>query len=137
MVGTNVTLLEGAPRVIVREEPFASAEVEAALREAGVNVRTSCRAVSVARDGDVTVTMDDGSRPPAPSCWSPWAESRNTESLGLETIGLSGKPVEVGTTCAPRDTWLYVIGDANGRAPSRTWARTRRAPPPTRSSAAA
>ena len=59
-LGTKVVLLEGAPRVIVREEPFASAEVEAALRDAGVDVRTNCRAVSVARDGDVTV--DDGGR---------------------------------------------------------------------------
>ena len=46
--------------MIVREEPFASAEVAAALREAGVDVRTNSRAVSVARDGDVTV--DDGGR---------------------------------------------------------------------------
>ena len=36
-LGTEVVLLEGAPRVIVREEPFASAEVAAALVEAGVD----------------------------------------------------------------------------------------------------
>ena len=33
-LGTEVVLLEGAPRVIVREEPFASDEVGAALAEA-------------------------------------------------------------------------------------------------------
>ena len=49
-LGTRVTLLEGAPRVIVREEPFASAEVEAALVENGVEVRTQSRAIGVSRD---------------------------------------------------------------------------------------
>ena len=117
-LGTKVTLLEGAPRVIVREEPFASAEVEAALREAGVDVRTSCRAVSVARDGDVTVTMEDGSTATGSELLVAVGRKPNTESLGLETIGLEpGKPVEVGSNLrSSRHDWLYAIGDANGRA---------------------
>ena len=60
-LGTRVVLLEGAPRVIVREEPFASAEVGAALVEAGVEVRTDSRAVAVSREGDeVVVELEDG-----------------------------------------------------------------------------
>jgi pyruvate/2-oxoglutarate dehydrogenase complex dihydrolipoamide dehydrogenase (E3) component len=43
-LGTHVALLEGTPRLIVREEPFASSEVEAALIEAGVDVQTGSRA---------------------------------------------------------------------------------------------
>ena len=54
-LGTQVVLLEGAPRLIVREEPFASAEVAAALVEAGVEVRTGSRAVGVSREGDEVV----------------------------------------------------------------------------------
>ena len=117
-LGTKVILLEGAPRVIVREEPFASAEVEAALREAGVDVRTSRRAVSVARDGDVTVTMEDGSTATGAELLVAVGRKPNTESLGLETIGLEpGKPVEVGSNLrSSRHDWLYAIGDANGRA---------------------
>ena len=117
-LGTKVILLEGAPRVIVREEPFASAEVEASLREAGVDVRTSRRAVSVARDGDVTVTMEDGSTATGAEFLVAVGRKPNTESLGLETIGLEpGKPVEVGSNLrSSRHDWLYAIGDANGRA---------------------
>ena len=119
-LGTKVVLLEGAPRVIIREEPFASAEVEAALREAGVDVRTGCRAVSVARDGggDVTVTMEDGSTASGAELLVAVGRKPTTESLGLETIGLeAGKPVEVGSNLrSPRHDWLYAIGDANGRA---------------------
>jgi len=119
-LGTKVVLLEGAPRVIVREEPFASAEVAAALREAGVDVRTRSRAVSVARDGegDVTVTMEDGSTANGAELLVAVGRKPSTSDLGLETIGLEpGKPVEVGSNLrSPRHDWLYAIGDANGRA---------------------
>jgi pyruvate/2-oxoglutarate dehydrogenase complex dihydrolipoamide dehydrogenase (E3) component len=116
-LGTRVVLLEGAPRVIVREEPFASAEVEAALREAGIDVRTQSRAVSVARDGDVTVTMEDGSTATGSELLVAVGRKPSTEGLGLETIGLEpGKPVEVGSNLrSSRHDWLYAIGDANGR----------------------
>ena len=93
-LGSRVVLLEGAPRVIVREEPFASAEVDAAL---------------VAADGTsaegAELLVAVGRRP-------------LTDELGLETIGLEpGKAVEVGSNLrSPRHDWLYAIGDANGRA---------------------
>ncbi|HWN21949.1 MAG TPA: NAD(P)/FAD-dependent oxidoreductase [Gaiellaceae bacterium] len=117
-LGTKVILLEGAPRVIVREEPFASEEVAAGLRETGVEVRTRCRAASVARDGDVTVTMEDGSTATGAELLVAVGRKPTTEGIGLETIGLEpGKPVEVGTNLrSPRHDWLYAIGDANGRA---------------------
>jgi pyruvate/2-oxoglutarate dehydrogenase complex dihydrolipoamide dehydrogenase (E3) component len=113
-----VTLLEGAPRVIVREEPFASDEVAAALREAGVDVRTKSRAVAAARDGDVTVTLEDGSTASGAELLVAVGRKPSTEGIGLETIGLEpGKPVEVGSNLrSPRHEWLYAIGDANGRA---------------------
>jgi pyruvate/2-oxoglutarate dehydrogenase complex dihydrolipoamide dehydrogenase (E3) component len=117
-LGTKVTLLEGAPRVIVREEPFASDEVAAALREAGVDVRTKSRAVAAARDGDVTVTLEDGSTASGAELLVAVGRKPSTEGIGLETIGLEpGKPVEVGSNLrSPRHDWLYAIGDANGRA---------------------
>ena len=117
-LGAEVVLLEGAPRVIVREEPFASEEVAAALREAGVEVRTKSRAVAIARNGGVTVTMEDGSTASGSELLVAVGRKPSTEGLGLETIGLEpGKPVEVGSNLrSPRHDWLYAIGDANGRA---------------------
>ena len=117
-LGTSVVLLEGTSRVIVREEPFASAEVETALRAAGVDVRTNSRAVAVARDGDVTVTMEDGSTATGAELLVAVGRKPSTADLGLDSIGLEpGKPVEVGSNLrSPRHEWLYAIGDANGRA---------------------
>ena len=118
-LGTRVVLLEGAPRVIVREEPFASAEVEAALVEAGVEVRTGSRAIGVSRDGGgVAVELEAGASARGAELLVAVGRKPATEELGLETIGLEpGKPVEVGSNLrSPRHDWLYAIGDANGRA---------------------
>ena len=118
-LGTRVVLLEGAPRVIVREEPFASAEVEAALVEAGIDVRTGSRAVSVSREGDeVVVELEEGASARGAELLVAVGRKLHTDELGLETIGLEpGKPVEVGSNLrSPRHEWLYAIGDANGRA---------------------
>ena len=118
-LGSSVVLLEGAPRVIVREEPFASAEIEAALVEAEVEVRTGSRAIGVAREGDgVVVELEAGASVRGAELLVAVGRKPATEELGLETIGLeSGKPVEVGSNLrSPRHDWLYAIGDANGRA---------------------
>jgi pyruvate/2-oxoglutarate dehydrogenase complex dihydrolipoamide dehydrogenase (E3) component len=116
-LGTRVVVLEGTPRLLVREEPFASAEVEASLREQGVDVRTGNLAVSVARDGDVTVELSDGSSVTGAELLVAVGRKPSTESLGLEAIGLEpGKPVEVGSNLrSSRYDWLYAIGDVNGR----------------------
>ena len=117
-LGTRVTLLEGAARVIVREEPFASAEVEAALVEAGVDVRKGARAIGVSRKGEVEVALEDGTSAHGAELLVAVGRKPRTEELGLEAIGLEpGKPVEVGTNLrSSRHDWLYAIGDANGRA---------------------
>ena len=118
-LGTRVVLLEGAPRVIVREEPFASAEVGAALAEAGVDVRTESRAIGVSRQGDdVVVELEGGPSARGAELLVAVGRSVTTQELGLETVGLEpGKPIEVGSNLrSPRHGWLYAIGDANGRA---------------------
>jgi len=118
-LGSRVVLLEGAPRVIVREEPFASAAVEAALVAAGVDVRTGIRAVAVSRgDNGVTVELADGTRAEGSELLVAVGRRPQTDELGLETVGLEpGKAVEVGSNLrSARHDWLYAIGDANGRA---------------------
>mgnify|MGYP000595496700 CR=1 FL=1 len=118
-LGTRVTVLEGAPRVLVREEPFASAEVGAALVEAGIEVRTGARAVAVSRDAlGVTVELEDGTNAAGEELLVAVGRKPVTDELGLETVGLEpGEPVEVGSNLrSPRHDWLYAIGDANGRA---------------------
>ena len=62
--------------------------------------------------------MEDGSTASGDELLVAVGRKPNTESLGLESIGLEpGKPVEVGSNLrSPRHDWLYAIGDANGRA---------------------
>jgi dihydrolipoamide dehydrogenase len=117
-LGTRVTVIEGGPRLIAREEPFASELVESALGEGGVDVRTGSRAVSVSRDGAVTVELENGAKATGAELLVAVGRRPATSAIGLETIGLEpGAPLRVGEDlCSAEHDWLYAIGDANGRA---------------------
>jgi dihydrolipoamide dehydrogenase len=118
-LGSNVTLVEIAERILAREEPFASDEVEAALRVRGVDVRTGVAAVAVERTDDaVTVALSDGARLTVDELLVAVGRKPPTTDLGLETIGLEpGGYLEVDGGMRVRDTdWLYAIGDVNGRS---------------------
>jgi len=117
-LGTRVTVVEGLSRLISREEPFACEQVGAALREAGVELRMGTRAVSVSRNGDVTVELEDGTSASGAELLVAVGRRPATDGLGLDTIGLEpGKAVDVGVNLrSATHDWLYAIGDANGRA---------------------
>jgi len=118
-LGSQVTLIELFERILVREEPFASEEVDASLRSRGVDVRTSSEAVRVGRTGgSVTVELADGGRVSGDELLVAIGRRPLTDDLGLETVGLEpGAPIEVddGMRVAG-SAWLYAIGDVNGRA---------------------
>ena len=61
-LGSQVTLIEGARRLIPNEEEFACVQLTEALREYGVDIRTAQKAERVEQNGDgtVTVTTTDG-----------------------------------------------------------------------------
>jgi pyruvate/2-oxoglutarate dehydrogenase complex dihydrolipoamide dehydrogenase (E3) component len=117
-LGTEVTVIEAAPRILGREEPFAGEEVSTALSDRGVVVRVDTKATAVSRaDGRVTVEVEDGSSVTADEILVAVGRQPHTDDLGVEMLGLEpGKPIEVDDTLrAPGHDWLYVIGDANGR----------------------
>ncbi len=117
-LGSRVTVVEGLPRLISREEEFASEQVEAALRAAGVDVRTGKKAVSVTRNGEVTVELEDGTEARGSELLVAVGRKPATQDLGLETIGLEpGTSIEVGGDLrSSRHDWLFAIGDVNGRS---------------------
>ncbi|MEN3280400.1 MAG: hypothetical protein V7607_1540 [Solirubrobacteraceae bacterium] len=118
-LGSKVTVIEAGPRVLAREEPFAGDEICAAFAEAGVVVRADTRATAVSRaDGKITVELDDGSSVTADQILVAVGRRTLTADLGGEALGVeAGKPIEVDDTLrVPGHEWLYVIGDANGRA---------------------
>ena len=117
--GSQVTIIEAGPRVLAREEPFAGDEVCAAFAEAGIEVRADTRATAVTRtDGRVTVELDDGSSVSGDEILVAVGRRILSADLGLDDLGVEpGHPIEVDDTLrVPGHDWLYVIGDANGRA---------------------
>jgi len=118
-LGSKVTVLEGGPRLLAREEPFAAAQVTEALERAGIDVRVGTKAVAVRREADgVTVELESGDTVTGDELLVAVGRRPPTDELGLETVGLEpGKTVPVDDRCrALGSDWLYAIGDANGRA---------------------
>jgi dihydrolipoamide dehydrogenase len=117
--GSRVTIIEAGARVLAREEPFAGDEVCAAFAEAGIEVRADTRATAVTREGGkVTVELDDGTSVSGDEILVAVGRRILSADLGVEHLGVEpGRPIEVDDTLrVPGHDWLYVIGDANGRA---------------------
>jgi pyruvate/2-oxoglutarate dehydrogenase complex dihydrolipoamide dehydrogenase (E3) component len=116
-LGSQVTLIEAADRLIAREEPFASEQVEQSLRDRGVDVHIGVKAVAVrARDGEVEVELESGGPLRGDELLVAIGRRPNTTELGLDTVGLEpGRPIEVDDSMRA-NAWLYAIGDVNGRA---------------------
>jgi dihydrolipoamide dehydrogenase len=116
-LGSQVTLIEAADRLIAREELFASEQVAESLRELGVDVRLGGKATSVRREGgEVTVELENGPAVVADELLVATGRRPHTDDLGLESVGLEpGESVEVDDSMRAAGDWLYAIGDVNGR----------------------
>jgi dihydrolipoamide dehydrogenase len=124
-LGAKVTLLEAAPQLLVKEEPFAGAQVADGLRAAGVDVRVGVRIVSATRAGDdpegrVSVALEGGEHVDADELLVAAGRAPNTEELGLESVGVGtddhGNLETDDRLRVGGSGWLYAIGDVNGRA---------------------
>lgn len=118
-LGSTVTLIERADRVLAREEPFASEQVATALATRSVDVRTGVAAISVRRDGlEVTVELGNGERLVGDELLVAVGRRPATSDLGLESIGIEPGgflAVDDGMRVGGSD-WLYAVGDVNGRS---------------------
>jgi dihydrolipoamide dehydrogenase len=118
----RVTVLEVAPRLFAREEPFVGDEVSAAMRAEGIDIRTGVSINGVGRDGAgrVTVTMAGGETVTGDEILVAAGRRPATGDLGLEVVGLEpGSPIEVDDQLRSTKVdagWLYAVGDCNGRA---------------------
>ncbi len=118
-LGSRVTLLEALPRLLAREEPFAGEQVEAALRERGVDVRVDVKATAVERTpSGLKVTLEDGAVIEAQRLLVAVGRRPLTDDLGVEAFGLEpGRPIGVNDHMRVRGhRWLYAVGDVNGRS---------------------
>jgi dihydrolipoamide dehydrogenase len=119
-LGSDVVVLEHGDCVLSREEPFAGHLVAAALVEAGADLRIEAKAERVAREnGRVVVSLSGGDTAEGDELLVVVGRKPPTEDLGLDTVGLEpGKYVDTDDRLqVPEQSWLYAIGDVNGRAP--------------------
>lgn len=121
-LGTQVTLVEGGPHLLSREEPFAGEEVAEALRQSfGVDVRTGATVARVAAGGPgVVAELKDGDSVEGEEILIAVGRVPHTADLALEAAGAEADErgfletddrMRVGGS-----DWLYAIGDVTGRA---------------------
>jgi len=118
-LGSKVTIVEAAPRLLGREEEFASQLVHDALVERGVDIRLGSPAASVSRAaGGVTVTLDSGDELDGDELLVAVGRRAATTELGVDSVGLQpGSRIEVDDSLrSTQHDWLFAIGDVNGRA---------------------
>ncbi|MEJ5868412.1 NAD(P)/FAD-dependent oxidoreductase [Pseudokineococcus sp. 5B2Z-1] len=123
-LGSEVTLLEVAPRILAQTDEDVSAAVHRAFVEQGVRVRTGLAGVSsLERDGDgVRLTWTDGEHDgggersevfDAVLMSTGWPAS--LDGLGLEAAGVehSGRGIPVDEHLRTNVEHVYAVGDAN------------------------
>jgi dihydrolipoamide dehydrogenase len=118
----EVTVIEAAPRLLVREEPFAGAEVRTALEADGISFHIGSGVAGVARGGSgpVTATLTDGSTIEADEILVAVGRRPATGDLGLDVVAIEpGQYVDVDDQLRANAVgagWLYAVGDCNGRS---------------------
>lgn len=124
---SQVTIVEGLERILNREEPEVADDLQAALEEDGITVRTGQFADGVSRagtDGPVTLVLADGTELVGDELLVAVGRRAPTEDLGLDAVGVApGRDgfldvddhlrVLVG---GEPSTWLSAVGDVNGRS---------------------
>lgn len=121
-LGARVTLVEGGPHLLGRDEPFAGEELAAALRgRFGVDVRINSLAERVrTAEAGVAVTLKDGGEVEAEQLLVAVGRVPHTADLDLGAAGVDAGEdgfleVDDRMRVGGRE-WLYAIGDVNGRA---------------------
>jgi dihydrolipoamide dehydrogenase len=118
----EVTVVESAPRLLIREEPFAADEIRSALGDEGVviHIGTTVTSVDRAGDGPVTAFLGDGTAITADEILVAAGRRPATGNLGLDRVGLTpGHYIDVDDqlrATGVEGSWLYAVGDCNGRA---------------------
>jgi dihydrolipoamide dehydrogenase len=123
-LGTEeVVVIQGGPRLLPREEPFAGEEIRQAFEAEGIVVEVGrrCRAVRRSEgDGSVVATLDDGRQVSGDEILVAVGRRPATTGIGIEQFGLEpGRylPVDEHLRVEGVDGgWLYAVGDCNGLA---------------------
>jgi len=120
--GSEVTVVERAPKLLPREDDDVAAGIRAALEREGVTIRTDAECMQLARKGKrIAVGLHcKGGKPIAEGTHVLLAVGRkpNTDDLGLENAAIKMDArgyIEVDDECRTTVNGVWALGECNGR----------------------
>jgi pyruvate/2-oxoglutarate dehydrogenase complex dihydrolipoamide dehydrogenase (E3) component len=116
-LGSQVTLIESADRLLAMNDPAVSAELQHCLETEGIKILTGVSAQSVRRDGDSRqLQLDDGNTVECERILVATGRRPVVHGLGLEQAGVnfSGRGIEVDRRLRSSQKHIYAVGDVCG-----------------------
>jgi pyruvate/2-oxoglutarate dehydrogenase complex dihydrolipoamide dehydrogenase (E3) component len=119
--GSDVTVIEMAPRLIPREDEDVSAAVAGILRAEGIALYLGAGGLELAKHGNViAASFDAGGRTEVTGSHLLIAVGRrpNTDDIGLDTAGVAVDKrgfIEVDDQLSTNVPGIWALGDCNGR----------------------
>jgi pyruvate/2-oxoglutarate dehydrogenase complex dihydrolipoamide dehydrogenase (E3) component len=120
--GSEVTVIELAPRLIAREDEDVSRAVAEFLEEEGIDVRVDSKVVGVEKQGNsIAVKIESAgkiSRLVGTHVLVAIGRRPNTDDLGLEKAGIATDPhgyIQVDDQLRTNVPGIWAMGDCNGR----------------------
>lgn len=120
-LGTQVTIVEVAERLMAREDPDVSEVITARLRREGVTILTGVRPIHAARRGDtrvLRVQLPDGAATDLAAEHMLVATGRmpNVAGLGLEAAGVAfeGRTMKLNRCLQTTNPAIFAAGDVTG-----------------------
>ena len=116
--GCSVSVIEGAPALVAREDPRVSELLADSLRADGVRLHLGAQALRVnSQDGMNVVALSDGSQLHGERVIVAVGRRARRDDIGLDTIGVTpgGHSIEVDARCRVAEG-VWAAGDCTGVA---------------------
>jgi len=120
--GSEVTVIELAPRLIPREDEDVSRAIADFLKEEGIDVRVGSKVVRVGKEGNsIAVTVESAgtnSKVTGTHLLVAIGRRPNTDDLGLEAAGIAADAhgyIQVDDELRTNVPGVWAMGDCNGR----------------------
>ena len=120
--GSEVTIIEMAPRLIQREDEDVSAAIQEIMEHEGINLRLNAKCIALAKQGgDISVSVDcEEGTPEVIASHVLLAVGRrpNTDDLGLEKAGVLQDErgnIIVDDELRSNVPGIWALGDCNGK----------------------
>ena len=120
--GSEVTIIEMAPRLIHREDEDVSAAIKEILEQEGIEIRLNAKCISLRKDGDgIAAGVDCTSGAPevhGSHLLLAVGRRPNTEDLGLENAGVRQDQrgyIVVDDQLRTNVQGIWALGDCNGK----------------------